>query len=52
MYAYMMYTSMCKSTSNSLTLGNRVILPIHLFFSHTNTERRIALIKKKRSYIF
>lgn len=39
---------MCKPTSNSLTLGNRVILPIHLFFPHTNTERRIASIRKKK----
>ena len=38
---------MCKSTSNSLTLESSVILPIHLFCPHTNTEKRIALIKKK-----
>ena len=39
---------MCKSTSNSLTLGNSVSLPIRLFCPHTNTEKRIARIKKKK----
>lgn len=51
MHTTWIYMSMCKPTSNSLTLGNRVILPIHLFHHTLTLKDVLHLLEKKKKKV-